>query len=116
MPHSRWVSELSFGEGYIGKAHGFAITSIRPFDTHARGMTPKDVAEIVRTPQISGDDPDEYKRTLKGQLKRVLEAEKEVVGGAPEFVIAFIQAAGSEPTSNFLKSSRKVHCMMQNCS
>lgn len=58
--------------------------------------------------QISGDDPDDYKRTLKGQLKRALEAEKEVAGGAPEFVIAYIQAAGSDSSSNFLRSSKKV--------
>ena len=60
--------------------------------------------------QISGDDPDDYKRTLKGQLKRVLDSERDVPGGAAEFVIAYIQAAGADTTSNFLRSSKKVAC------
>ena len=59
------------------------------------------------TLQISGDDPDDYKRTLKGQLKRVLDSERDVPGGAAEFVIAYVQAAGADTSSNFLKSSKK---------
>jgi hypothetical protein len=59
--------------------------------------------------QISGEDPDEYKSTLKGQLRRILEAEREVLGGPPDFVIAYIHTSGAENTGGgFLKSSKKV--------
>ena len=58
--------------------------------------------------QISGDDPDDYKKTLKGSLKRVLEGDKDAAGGATEFVIAYVQVTNQDSSSNFLRSSKKV--------
>lgn len=55
--------------------------------------------------QISGDDPDEYKRSLKGQLRKALDRGKDLLGGAPEFVIAYVQPTGLEAMP---KGSKKV--------
>ena len=55
--------------------------------------------------QVSSDDTDNYKKGLKAQLKQVLDADKDLLGGAPEFVIACLQPFGSEATA---KAAKKV--------
>lgn len=55
--------------------------------------------------QISGDDPDEYKRSLKSQLRKALDRDKDLLGGAPEFVIAYVQPSGLDMHS---KGPKKV--------
>ena len=55
--------------------------------------------------QISGDDPDEYKRSLKGQLRGVLEQQRDPLGGTTEFVIAYVQPTSIDTLS---KGAKKV--------
>ena len=55
--------------------------------------------------QVSCDDPDEYKRTLRGQLRALLEREKDPLGPA-EWVVCHVKQA--TPSDGLLKGPRKV--------
>ena len=57
--------------------------------------------------QVSCDDPDEYKRTLRGQLRALLEREKDPLGPA-EWVVCHVKQA--TPSDGLLKGPRKVRC------
>ena len=56
-------------------------------------------------PQVSCDDPDEYKRSLRGQLRALLEREKDPLGPA-EWVVCHVKQA--TPSDGLLKGPRKV--------
>lgn len=54
--------------------------------------------------QVSGEDADDYKRTLRAQLKALIEREKDPLGPT-EWVVCYIKPAASDPLS---KGPRKV--------
>ncbi len=54
--------------------------------------------------QVSGEDADDYKKTVRGQLKALLEKEKDPLGPT-NWVVCYIKPAASDPLS---KGPRKV--------
>lgn len=55
--------------------------------------------------QVSHEDPDEYKRSLRPALRALLERDKDPLGGVTEWVICYVRPTGADPAS---KSARKV--------
>ena len=70
------------------------------------------VADAPVMLQVSCDDPDEYKRTLRGQLRALLEREKDPLGPA-EWVVCHVKQA--TPSDGLLKGPRKVGCCQPRC-
>ena len=56
---------------------------------------------------MSGEDADDYKRSLRAQLKALIEREKDPLGPT-EWVVCYIKPAASDPLS---KGPRKVMIM-----
>ena len=54
--------------------------------------------------QVSGEDADDYKKTVRGQLKALLEKEKDPLGPT-NWVVCYIKPAASDSLS---KGPRKV--------
>lgn len=61
--------------------------------------------------QVSGEDADDYKRTLRAQLKALIEREKDPLGPT-EWVVCYIKPAASDPLS---KGPRKVRTPLTSC-
>lgn len=55
--------------------------------------------------QVSGEDADDYKRTLRAQLKALIEKEKDPLGPT-EWVVCYIKPAASDPLSKGPKKVR----------
>ena len=60
---------------------------------------------LVDSLQVSGEDADDYKRTLRAQLKALIEREKDPLGPT-EWVVCYIKPAASDPLSKGPKKVR----------
>ena len=62
--------------------------------------------------QVSGDDVDDYKRALKGQLRSLLDREKDPLGMlAPEYVIAYVNPSAGGAGLEALSKGAKKACL-----
>lgn len=66
---------------------------------------------ILANFQVSGEDADDYKRTLRAQLKALIEREKDPLGPT-EWVVCYIKPAASDPLS---KGPKKVAMHFISC-
>ena len=53
--------------------------------------------------QVSGEDPDQYKRSIRGQIKQLTEQENDPLVG--DWIVVYVWHAGIDPNS---KGARKV--------
>ena len=56
--------------------------------------------------QVSSDDADGYKKGLRNQLRQAIDSDRDLLGGAPEFVIACLQPFAADANA---KAAKKVH-------
>lgn len=55
---------------------------------------------------MSSDDADGYKKGLRNQLRQAIDSDRDLLGGAPEFVIACLQPFAADANA---KAAKKVH-------